>query len=124
MKQYLSNFDSTPLTCDPTVFPGKVTPSIAKSNRIFPGKEGEIKTLFLYIWIAQWLKFFCTISYFFSILTIFKRESQRGLKVGPKVVTLGPFLFHKYQKLDYTTANAILMKLTKIMFLDESKAFV
>ena len=45
-------------------------------------------------------------------------------KVGPEVLTLGPFLFHKYSKLDYTTANAILMKLTKIMFLHESKALV
>ena len=38
MKQYLLNFDSTNLTCDPNVFPGKVTPNIAKSNRILPGK--------------------------------------------------------------------------------------
>ena len=38
MKQYLSNFDSTPLTFDPALFPGKNVPSIAKSNRIFPGK--------------------------------------------------------------------------------------
>ena len=61
---------------------------------------------------------------FFSILTIFKRESERGLKVGPKVLTLGPFVFHKYSKLDYTTASAILMKLTKIMFLHDSEALV
>ena len=38
MKQYLSNFDSTPLTFDPALFPGKNIPNIAKSNRIFPGK--------------------------------------------------------------------------------------
>ena len=62
--------------------------------------------------------------FFFSILTIFKRESQRELKVGPKVLTLGLLLFHKYLKLDYTTANAILLKLTKIMFLHESEALV
>ena len=90
----------------------------------FPERGGEIKTLFWHIWIAQWLKFFRTTTYFFSILTIFKRESQRGLKVGPKVLTLGPSLFHKYSKLDYTTANAILKKLTKIMFLHESEALV
>ena len=62
--------------------------------------------------------------FFFSILTTFKRESQRGLKVGTKVLTLGLSLFHKYSKLDYTTANAILKKLTKIMFLHESEALV
>ena len=43
---YLSNFDSTPLTCDPTMFPGKVTLNIAKNNRIFPERGGEVKTLF------------------------------------------------------------------------------
>ena len=47
MKQYLSNFDSTPWTCDPTVFPGKIIPNIAKSNRIFPGKEGGDKDFIL-----------------------------------------------------------------------------
>ena len=31
---------------------------------------------------------------FFSILTTFRRK--RGLKVGPKVLTLGPSLVHKY----------------------------
>ena len=31
---------------------------------------------------------------FFSILTIFRRK--RGLKVGLKVLTLGPSLVHKY----------------------------
>ena len=59
-----------------------------------------------------------------SILTIFNRESQRGLKVEPKVLTFGPSLFHKYSKLDYTTANAILKKLIKIMFLHEIEALV
>ena len=38
-KQYLSNFDSTPLTCDRALFPGKNIPNIAKLNRIFPGKR-------------------------------------------------------------------------------------
>ena len=55
----------------------------------------EIKTSFWNIWIAQWLKFFCTTTYFFSILAILRRK--RWLKVGPKVVTLGPSLFYKYQ---------------------------
>ena len=38
LKQYLSNFDSPPLICDPALFPGKSIPSTAKLNRIFPGK--------------------------------------------------------------------------------------
>ena len=38
MKQYLSNFDSTPFTCYPALFPGKNISNIAKSNRIFPEK--------------------------------------------------------------------------------------
>ena len=108
----------------PPCFLVKLPQILQKVIVFFPEGGGEIKTLFWHIWIAQWLKFFRTTTYFFSILTIFKRESQRGLKVGPKVLTLGPSLFHKYSKLDYTTANAILMKLTKIMFLHESKALV
>ena len=108
----------------PPCFLIKLPQILQKVIVFFPERGGEIKTLFWHIWIAQWLKIFCTITYFFSILIIFKRESQRGLKVGPKVLTLGPSLFHKYSKLDYTTANAILMKLTKIMFLHESKALV
>ena len=31
-------FDSTPLNCDPTMFPGKRILNIAKSFHIFPGK--------------------------------------------------------------------------------------
>ena len=46
MKEYLSNFDSNPLTCDPVLFPGKNTPNVAESNRIFPGNEEERKTSF------------------------------------------------------------------------------
>ena len=46
MKQHLSNFNSATLTCDPTVFPGKIIPNIAKSDRIFPGKGRGDKDLF------------------------------------------------------------------------------
>ena len=38
MKKDVSNFDSTPLTCDPVLFPGKNIPNIARNNHIFPGK--------------------------------------------------------------------------------------
>ena len=108
----------------PLCFLVKLPQILQKVIVFFPETGGEIKTLFWHIWIAQWLKFFRSTTYFFWVLTIFKRESQRGLKVGPKVLTLGPSLFHKYSKLDYITANAILMKLTKILFLHESEALV
>ena len=108
----------------PPCFLVKLPQILQKVIVFFPETRWEIKTLFWHIWIAQGLKFFCSTTYFFSVLTIFKRESQRGLKVGPKVLTLGPSLFHKYSKLNYITANAILMKLTKIMFLHESEALV
>ena len=38
IKCYLSNFDSTPLNCDPALIPDKNIPIIAKSNCIFAGK--------------------------------------------------------------------------------------
>ena len=57
---------------------------------VFPGKGRWDKDSFWHIWMAQWLKFFRTTAYFFSILIIFRRK--RGVKVGPKVLTLGPSL--------------------------------
>ena len=47
MTKDLSNFDSNPLTCDPTSFPGKSRTNIAKSNPIFPGKGRRDETFFL-----------------------------------------------------------------------------
>ena len=38
---------SSPLTCDPALFPDKNSPNIAKSNRIFPGKGRGDKALIL-----------------------------------------------------------------------------
>ena len=78
-------FDSAPLNCDPTMSPGKMILNIAKSCRIFPGKGRGDKDSFWHIWIAQWEKFFCTIF-----------RSKRGLKAGPKVLTLDRSVFHKY----------------------------
>ena len=43
----LSNFDSNPLICDPTLFPGKNSPNIAKNNRVLPGKGRGDKALIL-----------------------------------------------------------------------------
>ena len=59
---YLSNFDSTLLTCDPALFPGKNIPNIAPSNRIFPGKGRRDKN-FILTYLD--LKFFRTTAYFF-----------------------------------------------------------
>ena len=44
----------------PALSPAKNNPKSAISNRIFLGKEGGDRALILHIWIAQWLKFFCT----------------------------------------------------------------
>ena len=94
MKQYLSNFDSTPLNCDPTVFPGKIILILQKSNHIFPGKRKGDKNFILTYLDSSMTEVFPHYCLFFSILTIFRRK--RGLKVGPKVLTLGASFFHKY----------------------------
>ena len=158
----MSNFYSTALSCDPACFPVKIGHREERGNKINPW--------FWYIWRAQQLKFFRTSSYFFSILTIFREK--RAVKVGPKMLSFGPSLFHKNSDssknfqtnllfarvqslvrilaiLDYiwgsqdpnisqkgplgaesvsktlkifnlTTASAILMKLTTIMYLLQS----
>ena len=90
----MSNFDSTPLFCDPALFPGKNIQNIAKSNHIFPGKgrgDKDFISTYLDSSMAKVSPHYCL---FFSILAIFRRK--RGVKVGPKVLTLGPSLFHKY----------------------------
>ena len=43
----LTSLDSNTLICDPTLFPGKNSPNIAKSNRVFPGKKKEDRALIL-----------------------------------------------------------------------------
>ena len=90
MKQNLSNFDSTPQTCDPNPFPGKNIPNIAKSYRIFPGKGREDKTSFWHIWVAHWLKFFRTTAYFFDFGHV--QEQKRGQN-WTKSANLGLVLF-------------------------------
>ena len=93
IKQYLSRFDSTPLTSDPALFPGTNIPNIAKSNRIFPRKgrwDKEFILIYLDSSIDEVFPHYCLI---FSIFSIFRRK--RGVLVGPKVLTLGPSPFHK-----------------------------
>ena len=43
----LLNFNSHPLIYDPTLFPGKNSPNIAKSNRVFPEKGRGDRALIL-----------------------------------------------------------------------------
>ena len=90
----LTNFDSNPLICDPTLFPGKNSPNIAKSNnRVFPGKgRGDRALILTYLDspMAEVLPHYCLS---FSISAIFR--GKRMVKVGRKVQTLGPSLVHK-----------------------------
>ena len=167
----MSNFDSIPLTCDPALFPSKSIPNIAKSNRILLGKGRGDKDFILTYLDSSMAEVFSRHCLFFSILAVFRRK--RGVKVGPKVLTVGLPLFHKYSNpsknfqtvflfarvlplvrisailnhiggvrvqkppkrgyfldaelvrktleiFNLTTTNAILMKLTTIMYLHES----
>ena len=89
----MSNFDSNLLTCDHTLFPSKNSPNIAKSNRVFPGKGKGDKTLILKFLDSPMAEVFPHYSLSFSILAIFREK--RAVKVGLKVQTLGPSLFHE-----------------------------
>ena len=96
MKKDLSNFDSSPLTCDFTLFPGKNSLNIAKSNRIFPGNgKGDKKLILTYLGrpMAEVLLHNCLFS---SISTIFM--GKRRVKIGPQVLTFGQSLLHKNLK--------------------------
>ena len=89
----LSNFDSNPLICDATLFPGKNSPNIAKGNSVFPGKgRGDRALILTYLGspVADVFPKYCLS---FSISAIFK--GKRVVKVGPKVQTLGPSLFYE-----------------------------
>ena len=92
MKKYFLNFNSTPLTSDSALFPGKNIPNIAKSNGIFPGKGRGDKDFILTYLGSLTAEVFLHHCLFFSILTIFRRK--RGVEVRPKVQTLGPSHFH------------------------------
>ena len=56
----LSNFVSNPLICDPTLFLGKNSPNIAKSNCVFPGKRIGDRVVILTYLKVQCLKFLST----------------------------------------------------------------
>ena len=74
MKKYSSNFDSTPLTCDSSLFPGKNIPNIAKSDRIFPGKGKRDKFFILGYLDSSKTEVFWHCCLFLSILAIFRRK--------------------------------------------------
>ena len=90
----MSNFRSGPLTCDSALFSAKNSPNSAKSNHIFPGKRRGDRVLILTYLDSPMDEFFLHYYLFFSISAIFR--GKQGVKVGPQVQTLGPFLFHKY----------------------------
>ena len=90
----LSNFDFNPLICDPTLFPGKNSPNIAKSNnRVFPGKGRGDRALILTYLDSPMAEVFPHYCLSFSIPAIFM--GKRVVNVGPKVQTLAPSLFHE-----------------------------
>ena len=82
----------------PPFFLVKISQTLQKSIVFFPERGEEIKTSFWHMWIAQFscsmAEVFTHYGVFFLILVIFRRK--RGVKVRPKVLTLGPSLFHKY----------------------------
>ena len=89
MKQFLLNFDSTSLTCDPALFPGKNVPNVAESNRIFPGKGGQDKD-FILTYLERWLKFFRTIAYFLDFAHL---EEEKCGQSWTKSAKFGFFSF-------------------------------
>ena len=89
----LQNFESNPLICDPTLFPCKKSPNIAKSNRVFPGKGRGDKALILTYLNGAMAEVFPHYCLSLSISAIFR--GKRVVKVGPEVQTLGPSLFHE-----------------------------
>ena len=89
----LSNFDSNPLIYDPTLFPGKSNLNIAESNCVLPGNGKGDSALVLTHLNSLMAEVFFHHCLSFSISVIFR--GKRVVKVGPKVQTLVPSLFHK-----------------------------
>ena len=95
------------MTCDPALFSDKNIPNIAKSNRVFPGKGRGDKEFIWHNWITQWVKFFCPTALF--IILFVHLQEKTGVKVGPKMLTLGPSLFHKYLNLSKKISNTVFV---------------
>ena len=75
------------------LFPGKNTPNIAKSNRIFPRKDRADKDFILTNLDSSMTEVFLPYCLFF--LKFGHLRMKNGVKVGPKVLTLGTPLFCK-----------------------------
>ena len=113
MKKYLSNFHSTPFTCDTGLFPGKNISNIAKSNCIFPRKgRGDKDFILTYLdsSMAEVYPHYCLL---FFILADFQEE--RRVKVGPKVLSLGPSLFINTRIFQKNFASISLMAISAIL---------
>ena len=91
--QNFVKFYSNPLTCDPTLFSGKSSPNIGRSNCIFSGKERGDRALILTYLDSLITKFFHRCCLSFSISVIFR--GKRVVQVGRKLETLGPSLFRE-----------------------------
>ena len=100
------DFHSDPLTFDLTQIFNKKCSKSAKSSPIFHLKGRRDTSWFYNFWIAQWVNFFLQ-NYFFKNLAIFFR-GKKGVKVGPKVQTLGISRFCK---------NLSFSKILKALFL-------
>ena len=89
----LSNFDSNPLICDTILFTSKNSSNIAKSKSYFPVKGTGDRALILTYLDGLMAEVFPHYCLSFSISAII--SGKRVVKVGPKVQTFGPSLFHE-----------------------------
>ena len=82
-------------------FLAKIAQILLKEIMSFMERGQEVEPWFWHIWIAQWLKSFLTTAYIFR----FRLSSggKRVVKVGPKVQTLGLYLF--YESLSFFSNN-------------------
>ena len=97
MKEDMSNFDSNPLTSDPlpplsSCFLPKTVQTVQKVT-VFSRKERGDRALILTYLDNPIAELFPHYSQNFLISAIFR--GKREVKIGPKVQTLGPSLFHK-----------------------------
>ena len=86
----LPNFDFKSLIFDPTLFPGKNSRNIAKSNRAFSAKGRGDRSLILKYLDNPMAEVFPHYYLFFPILAIFR--GKRAVEAGTKVQTLNPIL--------------------------------
>ena len=77
------NFDSNPLICDPTLFPGKNSLNIAKNSRSFPGKMRWDRALVLTYFDSPVAEAFPR--YYLSFLDFGHLQGEWVVKVGPEL---------------------------------------